>query len=277
MEKIITTVDPIEGAMMFTTNFYECNNYVYQMVHLTTFDGSNVEINTKIKNKKYNGIANILGNYTFSIFGNAIVSKFKINQDYTMTQEDLSVQEFFDVFRKKKVYRGLLIRTNGEINEIEYVKDPLSWVDQKHRMNYRYYEVEILGKILMFFIQVVPDSNIQNDFATDLYGRTNPIIGDVFVAMRDKPNDYRIIHEMYSDLYTNLIVKLKDLILDEDFDRNISPNFYNHKEMKYENFYTLVDKLHNIYKKKEIKNIIKNNLEGTQSLNQITHTLLNKK
>lgn len=275
-EKIVKTLEPIEGTMTFTSNIYECNNFVYQMYHLTTFDGSNVEINTKIKSKKYNGIANIFANYTFSIFGSVLISKFKINSDYTLTQEDLGQNELMDIFRRKKVYKGLLIRPNEEIQEIEFVGDPLSWVDPKSRMNYRYYEFEIFGKVIMFFIQIKPDNNTDNNFAIDLYGRSNNIKGDVFIAMRDKPNDYRVVHEMYSDLNINLIKKLRELIIDENFDKDIQPFFYNHTEMKYQNFYTLVDKIYSEYLKKE-KKIVNKDIKVTQSLNDLTETLVNKK
>jgi hypothetical protein len=275
--KIITTLDAVDGAMTFTSNIYECNNYVYQMYHLTTYDGSNQEINAQVKSKKYNGIANILANYTYSIFSNALVAKFKINSDYTMTQEDLGINEFFDIFRKKKVYKGLLIKTNEEINEIEFVGDPLSWSDPKNKMNYRYYEFEVFGKVIMFFIQIKPENNNLNNFAIDLYGRSNLIRGDVFIALREKPNDYRLVHEMYSDINIKLINKLRELNIDENFDKNIQPGFYNHKEMKYENFYTLVDKIYSNYTKNENKKIINKNLNDIKSLNEITESLVNKK
>ena len=275
--KIINTLDHLNGAMTFTSNIYECNNYVYQMYHLTTYDGSNVEINTLIKSKKYNGIANIFANYTFSIFGNALISKFKINHDSTLSQEDLGVNELLDIFRKKKVYTGLLIRPNEEINEIEFVGDPLSWVDPRFRMNYRYYEFEICGKIIMLFIQIKPDNNTDNNFAIDLYGRSNIIKGDVFIALRDKPNDCRIVHEIYSDININLIKKLRELIIDENFDNSIIPFFYNHTEMKYENFYTLVDKIYSSYLKKGIKKVIDKKIDNIQNLNEITESLVNNK
>lgn len=275
--KIISTLDAVEGTITYTSNIYECNNYVYQMYHLTTYDGSSTEINAIVKSKKYNGIANILANYTFSIFGSALVSKFKINSDSTLTQEDLSIKEFLDIFRRKKVYKGLLIKTNNDITEIEFVGDPLSWVDPKQRMNYRYYEFEIFGKIIMFFIQIKPEINELNNFAIDLYGRANQIRGDVFIALRDKPNDYRIVHEMYSDITVGLIKKLRELMIDENFDKTILPSFYNHIEQKYENFYTLLEKVHTGYLKKNIKKIIETNLENVKSLNEITQTLVDKK
>ncbi len=269
------TINPPESSKLFTTTFFENEKNVYQIVHLATFDGSeNNELNKKIMEKKYNGLGTVLVNEIYKIYGNVIVIKSEIKNDDTTKLADLTIKEFFDIFRQKKVTKGVLIKPNNEINEIEYVGNPLSWLDTAEAHNFRYYEKEILGQIFMFFIQIKPKEKKINKYACELYGNTHLIYGDLFIAVKEKPEDIRQENDSYIHIDKNIILKLKNLIINTEFSKDHEPFKFNPTSRKYENFYTLLDKCDRHFSKQKEKKLIDFPDENSRSLNEITNTII---
>ncbi len=276
IELIVNTLEITPEINVFTTNIYEDEQYVFQMIHLIQYENHKLfeNINNIVIEKKKNNIANILCNNLYKVFGNVIITKSKINSDNSISPENITLNDIINVFRKKKVNTGILIKPNNNLEEIEYVGNPLSWMDANKTTNFRYYEIEIMGKIFMFFIEIMPENNILNNFATHLYGGANPIFGNVFLVMRNKPEDMRITENIYLDLFKNTIIKLEKIIKNVNFDKSEEPVGYDHINKKYSNFYNLINEKYKNILKKDINEIIID--YNNKSLNEITQTLLNK-
>ena len=126
----------------------------------------------------------------------------------------------------------------------------------------------------MFFIQLKPEINKINKYACELYGNTHAINGDVFIALKEKIEDIRQENDSYLDINKDLILKLKDLMVNSDFVREHVPFKFNPTTKKYENFYTLLNKCYlHFLNKKDIK-LINFPLENIKSLNDITNTIV---
>jgi hypothetical protein len=278
IETIINEININQEVMIHTTNFYQTNNLVYQMYHISTYNYENTkDIDNQIKLKKRNGIANILLDSEYNVYGKVIISKVKINLDNSLSYLDMSIKDMYEVFRNKKIQKGLLVNVDNSIEEIEFINHPLSWIDIKKGFNYKFYEIQIFDKILMFFIQIEPEKNTYNKLASELFKGENPINGNVFIAIRNKITDARFTENTYINFDKELFYKLRELMLQEDFEKNQEPYGYDTESLKYENFYTLTNSIYSNYLKKNINTIKEYNFDNKkESLNNITKIISKK-
>ena len=271
--KILDTIGATSEMTIYTTNVYEEENYIYQMCHLNAFVESDDTryINKNIKALKKNGIATILCDNTQNVYGKSIVLKYKINSDYSVTLNDLDFTDFLKVFINKKINKGVYISIDGELKEIEYIGNPLSWMFpfEKTR-NYRYYEKEIIGKIFMFFIEIKPSVDKVNKFASSMYN--TPIKGNVYITVRNKIDDITITEPVYYNISSDLIIKLKKLMEDTNFSTDQELFYYDSKNKKYQGYCNFINKTYNNYDFSKITlNIIDYEAE---SLNEITDKII---
>jgi hypothetical protein len=296
-----------------TYNVYEDHEYVYQMYcnDLFYLTEENANINKIIINKKENKLASLLTNKLLNIYGNIIIAKFKINYDNTLTQCNMNYNDMIQLIYNKRVKYGVLIKPNNELINIEYVVNPMDIFHNKQ--NYKYYEFVYLNKIILFFIEINPQENILNEYATKLYynfSDPRPIYGQVYIALREKDEEYvNDLNNKYDDEHTENFSFVNDVILDKimttlydsNFNHLILPNNfgYNHVNFQYIGFYNYLFKYtveNNIKKLDDTKtentddtktdenkknNIIKkynfNSIYKKESLNMITKKLLSLK
>jgi len=271
--KILDTIGATSEMTIYTTNVYEEENYIYQMCHLNAFVESDdtCDINKNIKALKKNGIANILCDNTQNVYGKSIILKYKINSDYSVILNDLDFTDFLKVFTNKKINKGVYISVDGELKEIEYIGNPLSWMFPFEKTkNYRYYEKEIIGKIFMFFIEIKPSVDKVNKFASSMYN--TPIKGNVYITVRNKIDDISITEPVYYNISSDLINKLKKLMEDTNFSTDQELFYYDNKNKKYQGFCNFIDKTYSNYDFSKIKlNIID---YETEYLNEITDKII---
>ncbi len=273
---LMKEINPTKETTIHSTIIYDDNNNVYQMSHLALFDEHFQEVNKEIIKRKRNGIANILCDNNYSVYGSVLITKSKISIDNSLEEDTLRESDIIDLFRNKKIQKGVLLDSNGSITEVEFVGHPLSWVDPNKGDNYRFYEVEFLGKVFMFFIEKNPTNNILNKNANLLYGGQNPIFGNVFISIRNKIDDIRMTENSYINLTIDSIKKILFLFKFSDFSKEQEPFYYNHKEKKYQNFYNLIDKEYTKYENKKSNYNEPNYDDGVLSLNEITQNAVTK-
>ena len=275
IDKLLSIANNDKEVMIYTTTIYENYDYVYQMCHLSTYsDVKELEsINKKIVSFKQNGIANILCDNLYKVYGNSIILKYKINSDNTLTHVDLDFSGFLNLFLKKKINLGVVIHQDGEIKEMEYIGNPLNQFNNDKLPNFRYYEKEIMGKVFMFFIEVKPFNDKINKIASLIWGSS--IKGDVILSVRNKIDDIQVSEPVYFNITSDLIFKLKKLMEDENFSIEQEPYYSDNKNKKYQGFYNLINKLYDDIDPKKIKKK-QMNYEG-KSLNELTENLIAKK
>jgi hypothetical protein len=165
--------DIFSAQTVYTTNVYETETVVYQMCHLSTF--ANVpefkEINDSIILKKKNKIADLLCNYLYNVYGPVILMKSIIDQN-NVRSEKITMDDITYILRKKKVHTGILLDDNNNITELEYMVHPMSWETLPKLNNYKFYEIEMFGRILMFYIELVPTNNSYNLNANRIFAKS---------------------------------------------------------------------------------------------------------
>jgi len=238
-----TKLDVPEGALINTTNIYESVDYVYQMCYISTYNKEFKELNDKIIKKKKNGIGKIFINNEQDVYGKVIITKSRVTIDNNIIEDTITFKDIINTFRKKMVHIGVLIKTNGELLEKEFSNFPLFGFSNNVD-GYKYFEIEFCNRIFMFFVEIQPTENKFNEFASVLYGKTTPIHGNVFLAIRIKPSDILTEGIIYSDITIDLINKLVKLIYHTDFIRDCEPEFFNHETQKYQNFYNMIERLY---------------------------------
>ena len=271
--KILDTIGATSEMMIYTTNIYEEENYIYQLCHLSTYTECKdmIDINKNIKAYKKNGIATILCDKTYNVYGKSVVLKYKINSDYSVILNDLDFTDFLKLFKNKKINKGVYISANEDLKEIEYIGNPLSWIFPFEKtQNYRYYEKEIIGKIFMFFIEIKPTIDKVNKFASSMYN--SPIKGNVYITVRNKIDDITVTEPVYYNISTDLIFKLKKLMEDSNFSIEQELFDYDHKNKKYQGFCNYINETYNNY---DFNKIILNIIDyEEESLNEITHKII---
>lgn len=239
-----------DNVNLFTTNIFENKDTIYQMVHMSLYDENSpeiIELNKKIKLLKKNNIASLFADNEYKIYGNVVILKFNINEiTNDVTPQSITFNDMINVFRNKKIFKGILIKPNNTIDTVEYVGNPLTYL----KYAYRYYEKEMLGYVFMFFIEVNPTNNTFNTLATKLYNNTldTSIYGNVFISVRHKCNDIRYDIPKFINIDETYINKI---VLFESYD--YEPVDFKNNNNKHDNIYLLIERIYNKIQKEGIK------------------------
>lgn len=274
IENINTIFKLPDNINLFTTNIFEDKSTIYQMIHISLYDENSqdiIEINKKIKLLGKNNIASLFSNNDYKIYGNVIILKYKINETTNEVSPQLiSFNDIINIFKNKKIFKGVMIKSNNSVETIDYLGNPLTVL--KHA--FRYYEKEMLGYVFMFFIEINPIDNIFNPIATKLYNITlnESIYGNVFISVRQKCNDIRYDIPKFINIDESQINKI------------VSFNSYEYEPVefnnnnKHDNIYLLIERIYN-KNENSIKIIDLINLEDKLlfNLNKNTEKELEKK
>lgn len=163
---------------------------LYQICHIQPSEQTYDEL--KKKKIEYNGIASYLSDYGLKIYGKAVVIKTKNKQLCSLTLDDLSM-----IYKSKFVHKGLLISSNNEISETEYIFNPIDWIKPDEVVKYKYHEIAISDEeILMIFFDTT--SNTKNEKISALCGQT--ITGTIILGVRKHKLDLFASEYGYIDL-----------------------------------------------------------------------------
>lgn len=107
-----------------TQAIYSDKNYMYELVHLDLpikYHPMNI----------YNGMANLLKNDLFHIFGNALLMKTRLNpNDNSTIMVDCTKKDLDTILLSRVKHRGVTVDLDGEIEEIEYWYDPKTKIEE---------------------------------------------------------------------------------------------------------------------------------------------------
>lgn len=192
---------------------------LYLMCHISPSKEMYEEI--KSKSIKFNGIASYLTDMGLKIYGKAILFKLDM-KDGVNKLLSITLDEITEIFISKFIHKGIILNTDGSMDEFKFIFNPVDWIPPKEISKYKYYETEILGKVFMLFIDTT--ATAINDTANQIYSQS--IKGRVIVGMRNQYSDMNDIEVRYEDIDIdtfNKIIKLcndpmqaRELTDDED-------------------------------------------------------------
>lgn len=185
--------------------------YVNDDLYLTCHISPSKEMYEELKSKsiKFNGVASYLTDIGLRIYGRAVLFKLD-TKDNTYKLKSITMDEVIEIFISKFVHKGIILNINGSIDEFKFIFNPVDWIPPSEINKYKYYETEILGKVLMLFIDIT--STTINEAANKIYPQS--IKGRVIIGMRDQHSDMNDTEVRYEDLDSDTFKKVIELCSD---------------------------------------------------------------
>ena len=122
---------------------YYDDTYIYELSYVT-FTNKNIKKNIISSELFYNKI----------IYGQTIIKKTNISNDI-FVNESVDINDILNIIQKKNNHIGIVINTNGSIDNFFYHDNPLDWVtDSNYFKNLSYHEFELYNKIFVFIISL---------------------------------------------------------------------------------------------------------------------------
>lgn len=215
---------------------------IYHDLYLTCHISPSKEMYEEFKSKsiKFNGIASYFSDIGLKIYGKAVLFKLDTKNDaYKLLS--ITMDEIVDIFISKFVHKGVILNLDGSIDEFNFIFNPVDWISPNEINKYKFYETEILGKVLMLFFDTT--STVINDTGNIIYPS---IKGKVIIGMRDQYSDMNDISVKYEDLDIDTFKKIIKLCSDSTQTRNLTDEentdgqFVNGKR-RYNNFYKILN------------------------------------
>ena len=250
METVINSLSMVTENVGHTTIISETHKELIQMCYLM------VEKKNKTVNDKINGVGQILvkgliemDNPEYNkniVIGTIIIMKISINngkyENAKITNKDIS-----EILYRKCVKRCIIIdpglKQENHITEVNYVIEPIEFLQLNEKMNMKYFEFNALDYIVKLFIEIEPTQNIINN---DLCLVFNKYIvkGRGLLCLQNSEGVFvDVSKETYDKLMIVLKYKKKKTIDQEALDKtkknDILQHFYivlNNEYMKLKNY-----------------------------------------
>jgi len=194
--KIKDMNDLLDNIAKISNSYYnECRFYKDKDI---SYDIFYVEDKTKIENE-----------ICHQIFGFNIVSDVLIVKTDNNKFKDMTKYEIKDIFETIMIKKGVLIKSNGDIDEFTYMDNPFERIkdeDMEYDMNYT--TIELGNKIICVHLKESSEVNSEASMLLEKEVRGDIIITLVFLL--DKCNKYidiSIDKEFYNKLKQCLINK----------------------------------------------------------------------
>ncbi len=182
MEIIVELIKMTPEMMGLTTTCYEDENYIYQLIHLD----ENIS-----ETKKINEIASLITYNKITIYGSAVLIKSMMNNKREWKTSSINIDDIKDLLDIRTHNKGILINSNSEYHEMEFVKDPIEccniFVDLKNPN--KKLKTNVM-QICNFYIIAIYDPNETqlNELASVIYN--TQMCGNVFLFIKNDEKDY---------------------------------------------------------------------------------------
>jgi hypothetical protein len=230
---IVNTLDLTQEIPGNTTTIFESTNYIIQMCHL-------LDDTENIFNKPINEIANVYHKGLTQpekkdiIKGSVVCMKSKINQNDLFEVDSLTINELATLLYRNCVKRGIVLNKNS-IDEFEYVSEPIEFMTLDEKLNTKFFEFNVSEYIIKVFIEIKPSFDSINEPLSALFGRHN-VYGRGFITQQNV--DGRFV-DLNIDTFKKLLYVLSDRQKKDTDEKTKDTN----------NFYRLIDKKYNKFKK----------------------------
>jgi len=220
MEVVVNTIK-LEGKLLGdTTVCHQDDKYIYQICHFNP-EKNNMEIN----NEDMNGLSSHLVMDHNMVYGSTVLIKSKISENFTCVPQSVKdIDEIVDLLCMRVLHKGIMIKTNGTVENIQFYDNPLEKLTKEECSEYRWLELPFLKFAFIIFIKLNPEPDEINKKATRLVGNYR-VKGDVLVISKSTENDYldidRSLFKVIDKLTWGKLSKRK-LIEEETEDKKIN-------------------------------------------------------
>jgi hypothetical protein len=120
-----------------------------------------------------------------SIVHRGVLLKTSYDSNHKLINTNITLDDVVNIIRNKLVHKAIIIKTDNTFEEIIFDKIPIDHTNM-HPDTTRYIQIDIFGKTLTMFIDIIPQNNNHNsDFNkhATIIGRKMKILGDVVVSL----------------------------------------------------------------------------------------------
>lgn len=157
------------------------------------------------------------------IFGNAVILNAKILlTDYKCVSESMTVDMLVDIFYKKHLHKGIIVKVNGEVTEYEYHMSPLETPCVKRDKEYQIIKFNIFN----FYVNAIFMSNCDdeiNKVATRLICKRT--FGTVYFSLKSSETEYVDLNlELFMEIFSKASGKISKRIVNNDEEKENKDN-----------------------------------------------------
>ena len=225
------------NILMHTGIISHQNDILYQICHLSFLNKD--ELNGEhTKNLKKNGISNYLTDEISPVYGDTLLIKIDSkNDNYTLI--DVTLHDIITEFTKKFVRNGIMLSVNGDVNEYQYMFNPIDKIPHTEIAKFKYEEVEFFGYFLMVFYNT--EATDYNKIGSQL--AMHPLNGDLYIGLREE-NELDMYHQFsYRELTKSVFNELIELFCIYNDKRALCDYEITHvkgEKRYYRNFYDII-------------------------------------
>jgi len=222
---IIENIDPPSDGKSIQTHkcFETINNMIYMM-------------SCNADHTKPNLLCRYINEGFELTFGNCIL----INTTYENNKSvncDITLRDVVEIFRSKLVHTAVLVTPENTIQTIEYTSNPID-NSSLFNENCRCIHIEFLGKNIVVFMEMTPQKDYMNKYAT-IVGKKFKVHGDIVIAM---VSQFPTIET--SNIDESLFKKILTVMSEHSIKRELDIN--NDLEPTQMNFYRMLDERYRI-------------------------------
>lgn len=229
METIVTEISGKDYAnqdlTIHTSLVENTDNNLYMMCHFNLSEISYPEF--KKRKIPQNGIASYLSDNKMRVYGKTVLFKMDTCAN-TNDIVSITMDEIIDLFINKFIHKGVIIFDDKtdlctyKVEEFKYVFNPIDWMSPNDVQNFKYHEIEILGKILMIFFDA--SDTILNTTVSQMSGKE--IYGKAYVGIRSQYTDITENDITYENIDIPIAHKIIKLCSDPLLNKQLSMNEY---------------------------------------------------
>ena len=235
VQYISELVDFDEKVVCDCNIIYESNEFIYQMFFL---NNGSLKVYGKNETKLINEVASHFNGLSDSIYNNAVIVKYGLNDNMTAKNASVSMDDLNDILYRKLFKRAIMIEPDSSQNEIITYKSSVFEYFELKNLDKEYIdnnlcilEVAVYGFYFNIIYEKYPESDKINKSVTKLLGR-GKLNGKCIIALKVtdnefidlNPSDYEKIITICSNtlIIRNLDDEEKPVVKHEDYDEKIN-------------------------------------------------------
>lgn len=255
MDNIITIINLTPELIGHSPIVHETNTHVFQLCYVGSDSPDDKELAcVKVDdNKPTNNIASYLNGE--KTYGTVVALSSVINDDYTCTPDNITVNNIANILYSKFIHKGIYIGVNENENiiEFDYSSHPIEFykIEKEEDFdNFKIIDAVFMGFSLCMVIQKNPINNTINKRATRIFG-THRINGDVLLISKSTHEYYDLSTTIFNKIHCLSYGPLKLRELDENEKQAESVHEQKYKSTQTAlNKYVILDKKYADYKNK---------------------------
>ena len=183
METIVEHLELTPELICASGTCWENETHIYQLFHVSQ-EHEDEELPIEAPVGPLNQLGTLLVGREEAVYGNAILFKAEIQENHHGKNCSVELSDVEYLLKRRMKHTAVLIPAKGEIQELEFDRNPTEIIPEDQRQYYSCVELKLLTMNLLIYFLLQPENHDQtqiNRRATRLFGEKK-IQGPVYVV-----------------------------------------------------------------------------------------------